>query len=79
MLNDALFLQIKQEPMPSSISYNSALAPIAIPSTIGNDRLADTNATANQSKLDPNNICDTGGPPTPTHSETQDDIEQKCK
>lgn len=33
----------------------------------------------NQIKVDPNNACDTGGPPTPTHSETQDDLEQKCK
>ncbi len=40
--------------------------------------MQENNGIVSQPKIDPNNVCDTGGPPTPTHSETQDELEQKC-
>lgn len=68
-------LQLKPE---STSSFNSALNTILVTTaSLCNDKLTDNNIAVNQSKIDPNNICDTGGPPTPTHSETLDDPEQK--
>lgn len=70
-------LQLKPE---STSSYSSALNTMSVASaSLCNDKLTENNIAVNQSKIDPNNICDTGGPPTPTHSETQDDPEQKGK
>ncbi|KAK7574490.1 hypothetical protein V9T40_011681 [Parthenolecanium corni] len=63
----------------STSSYSSALNTMSVASaSLCNDKLTENNIAVNQSKIDPNNICDTGGPPTPTHSETQDDPEQKA-
>lgn len=41
--------------------------------------MSENNIMANQMKIDANASCDIGGPPTPTHSEAQDDLEQKCE
>lgn len=65
-----------------SSSFNSSLNSItsaSVSASLSNDKISESNVTVNQSKMDPSSICDTDGPPTPTHSETQDDLEQKCK
>lgn len=67
-------MQIKSDSTPSF----SSLTPVSTPTISNNSKSVPENTLpSNQLKVDPNGACDTGGPPTPTHSENQDDPEQK--
>ncbi|XKL68917.1 hypothetical protein PGB90_006686 [Kerria lacca] len=77
LLHKASRTEIKPD---MSSSFNSSLNSItsaSVSASLSNDKISESNVTVNQSKMDPSSICDTDGPPTPTHSETQDDLEQK--
>lgn len=62
----------------ASSSFSSSLTPNSTPIPSSNSKsLSENTLAANQPKTDPNGACDIGGPPTPTHSENQDEPEQK--